>query len=136
MALAVAAVLLMVIGGLLWVRSRSFIETTTVTLDLRERSVARGENPAQSGQPPLELSRRAKHLVLELPIGSKEGAYEVALLSQSGAELFHTSATAGLGDHIVVLRADVDFGGLSPGSYFLGLRQPGLEWTRFPIQVL
>jgi hypothetical protein len=71
-----------------------------------------------------------------LPIGSNEGAYDVALLSPSGAELFRASATAKLEDHIVVLRPNVDFGGVSPGSYFLGVRQPGLEWTRFPIRLL
>jgi hypothetical protein len=73
---------------------------------------------------------------LELPIGSNEGAYDVALLNPSGAELFLTSAKAKLEDHIVVLRADVDFADVSPGSYFLGIRQPGIEWTRFPIRVL
>ena len=73
---------------------------------------------------------------MELPIGSNEGAYDVALLDPSGAELFRTSATAKLEDHIVVLRADVDFTGISPGSYFLGLRQPGLEWMRFLVRVL
>jgi hypothetical protein len=73
---------------------------------------------------------------LELPIGSNEGAYDVALLNPSGAELFRTSATAKLEDNIVVLKADIDFAGVSPGSYFLGLRQRGLEWMRFPIRVL
>ena len=38
-------------------------------------------------------------------------------------------------DHIVVLRAEVDLTSISEGSYFLGLRQPGLEWMRFPIRV-
>jgi hypothetical protein len=73
---------------------------------------------------------------LELPIGSNEGPYDVALLNPSGAELSRTSATAKLEDHIVVLRADVDLTGVSPGSYVLGLRQSGLEWMRFPIRVL
>jgi hypothetical protein len=73
---------------------------------------------------------------LELPIGSNEGAYDVALLNPTGAELFRTSATAKLEDHIVVLTADVDLAGVPPGSYFLGVRQPGLEWTRFLIRVL
>jgi len=73
---------------------------------------------------------------LELPIGSNEGAYDVALLDPSGAELFRTSATAKLEDHIVVLRADVNLAGVPPGSYFLGLRQRGLEWMRFSIRVL
>jgi hypothetical protein len=75
-------------------------------------------------------------LNLDLPIGSNEGAYDVALLSPNGAELFRTSATAKLEDHIVVLRADVNLAGVPPGSYFLGLRQPSLEWMRFPIRVL
>jgi hypothetical protein len=43
---------------------------------------------------------------------------------------------AKLEDHIVVLRADVDLAGVSAGSYFLGLRQRGTEWMRFPIRVL
>jgi hypothetical protein len=37
-----------------------------------------------------------------------EGAYEVALLDPSGAELLGASTTAKLEDQIVVLRADVD----------------------------
>jgi len=72
---------------------------------------------------------------VELPIGSNEGAYDVALLNASGAELFRTSATAKLEDHIVVLWVDVDLAGVPQGSYVLGLRQPGLEWIRFPIRV-
>jgi hypothetical protein len=77
-----------------------------------------------------------RSLSLELPIGSNERAYEVALLNSTGAELLRTSGTARLEDHIVVLRADVDLAGVPPGSYFLGVRQPGLEWTRFPIRLL
>jgi hypothetical protein len=42
---------------------------------------------------------------------------------------------ANLEDHIVVLRAAVDLAGVPPGSYFLGVRQPGVEWTRFPIRL-
>jgi hypothetical protein len=73
---------------------------------------------------------------LELPIGSNEGEYDIALLDPGGAEVFRASATAKLEDHIVVLRANVDLAGISPGSYFLGVRQPGLEWTRFSIRLL
>ena len=45
----------------------------TAVLDLRELSVARGQDPTQTGQRPLEIHRSAKHLILDLPIGSKEG---------------------------------------------------------------
>ena len=135
MALAAAAVLLVVIGGLLWVRSRAPLQMTTVTLDLRERSVARGENPAETNQPPLELSTEARHLVLHLPIGSKEGSYEVALLSGSDEQIRDTTGIAQLENHTTTLNADFDLAGVSPGSYFLGVRQPGLEWSRYPVRV-
>jgi hypothetical protein len=135
--LAAAAMVLLAVAGWMWVRSRPTGQTAAVVvLDLRGRSTARGENPAETSQPRLEVPRSAKSLNLELPIGSNEGAYDVALLNPSGAELFRASATAKLEDHIVVLRANVDLAGVSPGSYFLGVRQPGLEWTRFPIRLL
>jgi hypothetical protein len=94
------------------------------------------ENLPETSQPALEVPRNARSLNLELPIGSNEGTYDVALLDPSGAELFRASATAKLEDQIVVLRANVDLAGISPGSYFLGVRQPRLEWTRFSIRLL
>ena len=135
--LAAAAMVLLAVAGWMWVRSQPSGQTAAVVvLDLRSRSTARGENPSEISQPPLEVPRSAKSLNLELPIGSNEGAYDVALLNPSGAELFRASATAKLEDHIVVLRANVDLAGVSPGLYFLGVRRPGLEWTRFPIRLL
>jgi len=135
--LAAAAVLLFAVGGLLWVRSRPSGQTAAVVvLDLRGRAPVRGENPPETSQPSLEVPRNARNLNLELPIGSNEGAYDVALINPNGAELFRTSATAKLEDHIVVLKVDVNLAGISPGLYFLGLRQPGVEWMRFPIRVL
>lgn len=135
--LAAAAVFIFAIMGWFWVRTRPQVQTAAVVvLDLRGRATVRGENQPDISQPPLDVPRSAKSLTLELPIGSNEGAYDVALLNPSGAELFRTSATAKLEDHIVVLKADINLAGISPGSYFLGLRQPGLEWMRFPIRVL
>ena len=118
-------------------RPRPQVETAAVVvLDLRGRAAVRGENPAETSGPLLEVPRNAKTLNLELPIGSNEGAYDVALLDPSGSEHLRTSAKAKLEDHIVVIRVHVDLAGVSPGSYFLGLRQPGLEWRRFPVRVL
>jgi hypothetical protein len=135
--LAAAAVFIFAVAGWFWVRTRPQVQTAViVALDLRSRATVRGENQSDTSQPPLEVPRNAKGLNLELPIGSNEGAYDVVLLNPSGDELFRTSATAKLEDHIVVLRAGVDLAGVSPGSYFLGLRQRGLEWMRFPIRVL
>jgi hypothetical protein len=135
--LAAAAVLLFAFGGLLWVRSRALPHAPDVAvLDLRDRSVARGGNPADIAQPQLSIARTTKHLILELPIGSKEGSYEVALLNDTGDELQRATGTAQVEDQVVILRADVDFGSVRPGSYLLGVRRPGLEWIRFPARML
>ena len=133
---ATAAVLLFAVGGWLWVRARHSVETTeTVVLDLRERSVARGQNPSDAGQAPLEIPRTAKHLVLDLPIGSKEGPYDVGLITNTGDELLRATGTAELHDHITGLRVDVDLSSIRPGEYSLGVRPSSLEWTRYPIRV-
>jgi hypothetical protein len=134
--LAAVAVLLFAVAGWLWVHSRPSVQTAaTVVLDLRERSVSRGENSADTKQLALEIPRTAKHLVIDLPIGSKEGNYDLAFLNEAGNELSRATGTARLEDHIVILRADIDIRNLSPGLYFLGLRQPGPEWRRYPTRV-
>lgn len=133
---ATAAVLLFALGGWLWVRGRHSVEATdTAVLDLRERSVARGQNQADVDHAPLEISRSTKHLVLDLPIGSKEGPYDIGLLTETGDEILRATGTADLHDHITGLRVDVDLSNIRPGEYSLGVRQPSLEWARYPIRV-
>jgi hypothetical protein len=133
---ATAAVLLFAVGGWLWVRARHLVQPTeTAVLDLRERSVARGQNPSDTGQAPLEIPRTAKHLVLDLPIGSKEGPYDVGLITSTGDELLRATGTAELRDHINRLRVEVDLSSIRPGKYSLGVRQAGLEWARYPIRL-
>lgn len=126
---------ILVVGLALWLNFRSHhVVNETAMLDLRGLSVERGEQNTSNGGP-LQLGRSTKHLVLQLPIGSKEGSYDLALLEVTGSELLHASGIAQVENHTVVLRVEVDVAGVPPGSYFLGLRQPGLEWTRFPIRV-
>ena len=134
-ALAAAAVLLIILGGLLWLRTRPVVQIATVTLDLRERSVARGENPSEAGQVQLELWRGAKHLIFDLPIGSKEASYEVALLRGSGEQIRSTTGIAQLENHTVILKTEIDLAGVPPGLYVLAVRQPGMEWSRYPVRV-
>jgi hypothetical protein len=133
---ATAAVLLFAVGGWLWVRARHSVQTTdTAVLDLRERSVARGQSPSDTSQAPLEIPRTAKHLVVDLPIGSKEGPYDVGLSTATGDELLRATGTAELRDHINRLRVDVDLSGIRSGDYSLGIREPNLEWARYPVRV-
>jgi hypothetical protein len=134
--LAGAAVVLFAIVGWFWMRTRPSLQTTaTVVLDLREYSVARGQNPAETGRPPLEIPLSGKQAVIDLPIGSKEGTYELAPLTGTGHEISRATGTASMEDHVVILRADIDVGRVGPGSYLLGVRRPGLEWSRYPARV-
>lgn len=135
--LAAAAVVLFAIGGWLWVRSRQSGQMATVViLDLRARATVRGETPGRTNQEPLEIPHSARHLQLDLPVGSHGGTYDLALLNGRGDELLRSTGAARLEDHVVILRAEVELTGISPGFYFLGLRQQGVEWTRFPIRIL
>jgi len=134
--LAAVAVLIFAVAGWLWMRTRQSVQPSeTAVLDLRELSVGRGQNPTQTDQRPLEIQRSAKHLIIDLPIGSKEGTYDIAILSESGAQILGATGTAQFQDHIVSLRADVDVSGIQPRLYFLALRQPGMEWTRYPLRL-
>jgi len=118
------------------VRARHSVEATdTAVLDLRERSVARGQSQADAGQARLEIPRSTKHLLLSLPIGSKEGPYDVGLFADTGDQLLRATGRAELDDHIMGLRVDVDLSSIRPGEYSLGVRQPSLGWTRYPIRV-
>jgi hypothetical protein len=133
---ATAAVVLFAVGGWLWVRARHSVESTeTAVLDLRERSVARGQNPSDSVKAPLEIPRSTKHLVLDLPIGSKEGPYDVGLLTETGDEILRATGIADLHDHVTGLRVEVDLSSIRPGEYSLGVRPRSLDWSRYPVRV-
>lgn len=135
--LAAAAVVILTVAGWLWVRIHFAVQgPETAVLDLRGISVIRGENSPKTNLPTLEVQHSTKHLVLDLPIGSAEGAYDLALLSESGTQLLSANGTAQLQNRVVVLKADIDARAVRPGTYLLALRQPGAEWVRFPVRVL
>jgi len=126
---------LLVVSLVLWFTLRTHQPgMETAVLDLRGYSGQRGEQNLPQ-QPTLQLQRSAKHLVVDLPVGSKEGGYDFALMDERGQELQRGSGTAQLEDQTVVLRGDINVASVSSGSYFFGLRQKGMEWTRFPINV-
>jgi len=129
------AILLAALGLWLLLRPQhTTVHNEIAVLDLRNYSSERGE-PTSSNERPLDIPRATKHLTLYLPIGSKEGNYDLAVLSAAGDEVLRATGSARLEDHVVVLRADVDLAPVRPGSYSLGTRQRGLEWTRFSIRV-
>ena len=134
--LAAAAVVILTVAGWLWVRIHHAVQgPETAVLDLRGISVARGERSPETNLTTLEVRRSEKHLILDLPIGSAEGTYDLAFLSESGTELLRATGIAHLQDRIVILQADLDLRDVHPGIYVLALRRPGLEWVRYAVRV-
>jgi hypothetical protein len=133
--LAVAASILVVasIGGWALVqRHRGAQLAQTAVLDLRNRSVARGNQPVPN-EPPLEVSRIVSRLDIYLPIGSSEGPYDIRILTPSGTPVLTASGIAKLKDHITSLQVAVSLSSAHPGRYILQIRRAGLEWNSYPL---
>jgi len=134
--LAFAVALIFAGGGWLWMRTRPSAQPPdTAVLDLRGISATRGESAgrsASSGNPSLVQTSDHGHCRSV----AKERTYELTLVSETGAQILVASGTANLEDHNVTLRADVDVGGVRPGPCVLALRQPGREWSRYPVRIL
>ena len=135
--IAVAASILVVASITGWALFHAYRGTQTpqvAVLDLRNRSLPRGVQPAPAG-PPLEIPRTASRLDIYLPIGSSTGPYEVRILSSYGATVLSTSGVASLENHMTALQVAVSLSPLRPGSYVLEIRKSGLEWNSYPALV-
>ena len=105
-------------------------------LDLRGQSLVRGETgPVESGADLPALPARQVDLTVYLPIGSEEGAYELALARQADAPLATARGDAALVDQNVVLAARMDLSALDPGLYLLGVRRGEFRWAYYQVRV-
>ena len=135
----VAAVLLVAVAT--WLFSRGIFRLPNINppsggstslvsqLDLRNRSVTRGNSEDQGQNENLIIPRGQLSLVILLPFGSEDGDYEVEVLRQVDHPLASGRGKATIKDGITTLRASVDTTRLEPGSYLLGLRRLHLPWT-------
>ena len=118
----------------LWFSQRHHSAPVVATLDLHAYSVERGPQSLDS-RPELEIRRGMRHLILYLPMGSKEGDYDLVLINKAGDELLRARGTAQLENHVVVLKADIDLSDMPGGLCLLGMRQLGSEWILFPVRL-
>lgn len=135
--LAVASSILLVatVAGWALLHNRNDnLPAQTATLDLRNRSAARGVD-TNPDEPPLEITRSAKNLKILLPLGSSEGPYDVRIVTLSGEELAATSGTAQLNEHITSLEVVLPSDSLRPGKYLLQLRTPQLSWESYSLML-
>jgi len=134
---AIAAGILVVasVAGWHWLTSQKGQTIAQVAvLDLRDRSIPRGAEP-NSFQPPLQVSRKATLWAIYLPLGSDDGAYEVRLLTPSGALLLRTSTAARLKNDVAILEVSVDFSARPSGPYVLHLWRNGSQEGSYELEL-
>ncbi len=110
-------------------------QVETVTLDLTAQMATRGENASGKAGPGkvLELPRKSLSLSIILPPGNEPGTYEIRLQSSR-----HEIKAAGKAQPVkgeTVLEASLDTSALPAGSYQLGIRQAGWQWSSFPLEL-
>jgi hypothetical protein len=102
-------------------------------LDLRPLSPTRGEEPPEAGAV-LNLRRGRLGITIQLPVGSEDGAYDVAVML-SGRVLQSGQGTARAQDSVMVLTVRMDLRSLGPGRYAFGVRHVGSAWQEYPLRL-
>ena len=108
-------------------------QTATLVLDLRQRGLTRGATSNRSHHVTPHLPRVSLSLSIYLPIGSDDGAYDVALIRNSTEPIVPTSGTARFADKIVILPISLDLTNSAPGLYHLYLRHGQSQWRTYPV---
>ena len=127
------AILLLAVAGWVWLQTQ---KAATEVLDLRQLAAVNLQNPTAHEQQTLVFYRWARHLTIDLPAGSKPGVEEeVAIFSETDAEIFDTMASVRMERDAVYVEVDIDMSSFQPGQYFLGVREPGLTWTEYRVRI-
>jgi hypothetical protein len=107
---------------------------TQMVIDLKMRGVARNDAPDRSSaMDQIRLPRTALSLSVHLPVGSEDGAYEVALINSYGQQVATAKGEAKLENFVEVLPVLLDLTDLAPGSYQLGIRRPPSQWRKYSV---
>jgi hypothetical protein len=100
----------------------------TIIIPSMERSGNAGE------QEPNTLNREPEELTVQLPVGSKPGAYELQLtrnkrtvLSSGGNAEIHNGTTS--------FTIKVDLSKFDPGKYSMVVRQVPYDWNLYPVVI-
>jgi hypothetical protein len=101
----------------------------TVDIESMERSA----NPSRPTEP-IYLGRHPLELTVQLPAGSKAGAYEFQL-QKSGQPVVSTSGTASIRDGTTAFTVRIDLTRLEPGQYSMSVRQVPWDWSYYPVVV-
>ena len=107
---------------------------TELVLDLRMKGVSRSDTPDQQGNEiPPRLPRTRLSLSIQLPIGSEDGIYDVALVSSVGQSVFEARGQAKLQKFVEVLPVQVNLSDFASGTYQLRLRREQAQWSSYSV---
>ncbi len=101
-------------------------------LDLRPLSPTRGPGPAEGPVPTLPRARL--QVTVQLPVGSEDGTYEVAI-SQAGRVRQSAEGVARNQAGVMTLTVQVDSRSLSPGGCAFGVRRVGSAWQEYTLRL-
>lgn len=95
--------------------------------DLSQVRTLRGE--AESSEPKLTFPAAHLNLRFKLPIGSREGTYEVFVLPQGQSKpVANATGNAVMSGGDAILRLKLDLSNVKPGVYQLDFRRDGWDW--------
>jgi hypothetical protein len=83
---------------------------------------------------PIILERKRVELTIQLPIGSKAGAYEFQLRS-GDQPVISTSAEATIRSGTTTFIVKLDLSKLETGTYSMYVRRVPWDWTYYPVEI-
>jgi hypothetical protein len=107
-----------------------------VALDLRMTGTIRGDGASRQFQGPTPRLPRARlSITIQLPVGSEDGVYDIAIANSTGQMIVQSRGEARLQNFIEILPLRVNLTELSPGRYELRLRRTQTEWNSYSVVV-
>lgn len=103
--------------------------------DLSQVRTLRGET--ESSEPRLAFPAADLNLTFKLPIGSREGVYEVFVLPQGGSRaVANATGNAVLADGNAILKLKLNLSNVKPGIYQFDFRRDGWDWMLLNCRVV
>jgi len=134
---AVLAAMLLIVACLsfLYLRGRS-LGVETAIIDLRPFSLTRGDDTGSGTGQGIEINHRVSRLTIMLPVGSRDGQYEVGILRTSGEEVVKAPASTKIAkDQSISLITEMELSKLELGPYLLAWRRAGFPWSYHPVRL-
>jgi hypothetical protein len=113
---------------------REIAGSQELVLDLRLKGISRSDTPDKQGDGTTpRLPRTRLSLSIQLPIGSEDGIYDVALVSSVGQSVLEVRGEAKLQKFVEVLPVQVNLADLASGTYQLRLRREQAQWSSYSV---